>query len=36
MKTPVQKLIDYMETHFHLTDESKEQFKVALEYVKTL
>ena len=34
MKTAVQELIDYMETHFHLTDESKEQFKVALELEK--
>ena len=35
MKTAVQELIDYMETHFHLTDESKEQFKVALETERT-
>ena len=34
MNTAVHELIDYMETHFHLTEESKEQFKVALETEK--
>jgi len=29
--TPLQELINYMEENFHLTDESREKFKLALE-----
>ena len=34
MNTAVQQLIDYMEENYHLTEESKNQFKVALETEK--
>jgi hypothetical protein len=31
MKTPLQTLIDYMEENYHLTDETRYEFKKALE-----
>ena len=34
MKTPIQELIDYMKTYFHLTDESLEMFDEALKKEK--
>jgi hypothetical protein len=34
MKTALQELIDYMETYFYLTDESRDEFKKALEKEK--